>query len=183
MAEEMLETGPFVLKTERLVLREMCLEDLDFVAGMLTDPRVMKHYPRSYSRDDAKTWIETMMMRQERDGHALWLTSLRETGEPIGQIGLLKQCVDEIDETEVGYMVHLPHWQRGFAHEAAAAVRDYAFNTLGRERVISLIRPANIPSQRVALSIGMKPEKFTVFKETECLVFFLEQNARAATFG
>jgi ribosomal-protein-alanine N-acetyltransferase len=163
--------GRVMVETARLVLREMGVGDLDFVAEMLGDPRVMRHYPRTYSRDDAKTWVETMMMREERDGHALWLTSLRETREPIGQIGLLKQCVDEIDETEVGYMVHLPYWQRGYAHEAAAAVRDYAFNTLGRERVISLIRPANIPSQRVALSIGMKPEKFTVFKETECLVW------------
>jgi RimJ/RimL family protein N-acetyltransferase len=132
MTRAIFETGPFVLKTERLVLREMCLEDLEFVAEMLTDPEVMKHYPRTYSRDDAKTWVETMMMRQERDGHALWLTSLRETGEPIGQIGLLKQCVDEIDETEVGYMVHKPYWQRGYAHEAAAAVRDVGYLRLRR---------------------------------------------------
>lgn len=104
---------------------------------------------------------------------ALWLTSLRETGEPIGQIGLLKQHVDGVDEAEIGYLVHAPYWRQGYAHEAAAAVRDYAFHTLGKERVISLIRPANIPSQRVALSIGMKPEKFTLFKETECLVWAL----------
>jgi ribosomal-protein-alanine N-acetyltransferase len=169
--------GRMMVETARLVLREMEVGDLGFVAEMLTDPKVMRHYPRTYSREDAKTWVGTMMMRQERDGHALWLTSLRETGKPIGQIGLLKQCVDEIDETEVGYMVHPNYWQLGYAREAAAAVRDYAFHTLGKDRVISLIRPANIPSQRVALSIGMKPEKLTVFKETECLVFSLAREA------
>lgn len=175
--------GRELVETARLVLREMGLDDLSFVAEMLTDPKVMRHYPRTYSRDDAKTWVETMMMRQERDGHALWLTSLRETGVPVGQIGLLKQCVDEIDEAEVGYMVHKPYWQCGYAHEAAAAVRDYAFHTLGKERVISLIRPANIPSQRVALSIGMKPEKVTVFKETECLVWAMGRKAPADDTG
>ena len=168
-----------MVETARLALREMEAGDLEFVAEMLTEPQVMRHYPRTYSRGDAKTWVETMMMRQERDGHALWLTSLRETGEPIGQIGLLKQSVDEIDEAEIGYMVHKPYWQRGYAHEAAAAVRDYAFHTLGKERVISLIRPANIPSQRVALSIGMKPEKLTRFKETECLVWAMRKMPRS----
>ena len=173
MSRVILETGPFVLTTGRLVLRELCLDDLDFVAEMLADPRVMRHYPKCRSREEAREWLEAMLMRQERDGHALWLTSLRETGEPIGQIGLLKQTVDGIDETEIGYLVHAPFWRQGFAHEAAAAVRDYAFHTLGKERVISLIRPANVPSQRVALSIGMKPEKVTTFKETECLVWSL----------
>ena len=45
----------------------------------------------------------------------LWLVSLRATGEPIGQVGLLLQHVDGVDEPEIGYMIHAPYWRQGYA--------------------------------------------------------------------
>jgi ribosomal-protein-alanine N-acetyltransferase len=63
--------------------------------------------------------------------------------------------------------------ENGYAREAAVAVRDFAFNQLGKQRVISLIRPANIPSQRVALSYGARPEKLVQWRDYEHLVFAL----------
>jgi [ribosomal protein S5]-alanine N-acetyltransferase len=115
--------------------------------------------------------VQRQLDRYRDDGHGLWLVGNRETGEPIGQAGLVQQEVDGAHELEIGYLIHHPFWQQGYAAEAAAAVRDYAFNTLGKERVISLIRPVNVPSQRVALRIGLKPEKLTTFKGHESLVF------------
>ena len=70
-------------------------------------------------------------------------------------------------------MIHAAHWQKGYALEAASAVRDFAFNTLDKPHVISLIRPANIPSQRVALRVGMKPERLTRWHDADHLVFSL----------
>jgi RimJ/RimL family protein N-acetyltransferase len=72
-------------------------------------------------------------------------------------------------------MIHRPYWRQGFAHEAAASVRDYAFYQLDRSRVISLVRPVNIPSQRTALSLGMKPEKLTIHADLEHIVFALRR--------
>jgi ribosomal-protein-alanine N-acetyltransferase len=169
-----------ILQTARLTLREMAWDDLDFVASMLADPLVMRHYPNCYSRDEASIWLEHMIKRYSADGHALWLVVGRTTQEPIGQVGLLRQLVDDVDEPEIGYLIHAPFWQQGYASEAAAAVRDYAFDALGKERVISLIRPVNVPSQRVALRIGLKPEKLTTFKGHESLVF---SRPRPATTG
>lgn len=146
-----------VLETERLRLREMTLDDLDFVAAMLADPQVMRFYPRCYSREEAQAWIRRQMDRYARDGHGLWLVLSRSDGEPVGQVGLVRQQVGGADEIEVGYLIHHPFWRRGFAAEAAAAARDYALGVLGRPRVISLIRPENTPSQAVARRLGMQP--------------------------
>jgi len=160
-----------ILETPRLRLREMSLGDLDFIAAMLSHPEVMRFYPKLYSREEATTWIERQLGRYERHGHGLWLVEDRATGEPRGQVGLLIQEVDGDEEPEVGYLIHHPFWRQGLATEAALATRDWAFNTLGLARVISLIRPENLPSQGVAGKLGMTPEKRTISWDLEHIVF------------
>lgn len=145
---------PPVLETARLILRELTEADLDFIAALVGDAEVMRHYPRTLSREEARGWIDRCAARYARDGHALWLAIDKASREPVGQIGLLSQTVDGVSEPEVAYLVHRPFWRRGFASEAAAAVRDWAFSR-GHDHVISLIRPENLPSQGVARALGM----------------------------
>lgn len=172
-----------ILETPRLSLREMTWDDLDFLATMLADARVMRHYPKCCTRDEAAAWLGRVLERYEKHGHAFWLASLRSSGEPIGQVGLLLQHVEGVDESEIGYMIHAPYWRQGYAAEAAAAVRDHASDRFDRPRVISLIRPANVPSQRVALRIGMKPEKLVCWHDLDHLMFSLARDARPSTGG
>jgi ribosomal-protein-alanine N-acetyltransferase len=160
-----------VLETSRLALRELSLDDLDFVAGMLAHPEVMRFYPQVYSREESRLWIERQLHRYAGNGHGLWLVQDRATGEPLGQVGLLLQLVDGVEEPEIGYLIHRPFWRRGLATEAALAVRSWAFDTMGLERVISLIRPENTPSQGVARKLGMRPEKRSQFHWLEHVVF------------
>ncbi len=160
-----------VLETPRLSLREMTWEDLDFLATLLGDPEVMRHYPKPCTRDEAAAWLGRVLDRYANDGYAFWLVSDRSNGQPLGQVGLLKQIVEGVEESEIGYLIHAPFWRQGYASEAAAAVRDYAYDALGKRRLISLIRPANIPSQRVALRIGSTPERLVMYHEREHLLF------------
>jgi RimJ/RimL family protein N-acetyltransferase len=167
-----------ILETSRLVLREMLLSDLDFVAAMLADPEVMRYYPKCYSRREAETWIERQTNRCARHGHGLWLALDKVGGQPVGQVGLLIQNVRGVEEKEVGYLIHRPFWRRGFATEAALACRDYAFDVLGRQRVIALIRPDNIPSLGVARKLGMQPEPDRVWhSKFEHVVFAVSRDA------
>jgi len=160
-----------ILETPRLALREMSPGDLDFVAAMLGHPEVMRYYPKVYSRNEARTWLERQRERYARDGHGLWLAEDRATGEPVGQVGLMTQLVDGVKEPEIGYLIHRPFWRRGLASEAALGVRAWAFDTLGHPRVISLIRPENLPSQGVARKLGMAPEKRVQIFGMEHIVF------------
>jgi [ribosomal protein S5]-alanine N-acetyltransferase len=170
-----------ILETRRLLLRDMSLDDLDFVAAMLAHPEVMRYYPKCYSREEASTWIERQMRRYERHGHGLWLAIEKASGEPVGQVGLLIQNVCGVDEKEVTYLIHRPFWRRGFATEAGLAVRDYAFEVLGRQRVIALIRPENVPSIGVARKLGMTEELDRVLHSGfEHIVFSVARNAEQA---
>jgi RimJ/RimL family protein N-acetyltransferase len=85
---------------------------------------------------------------------------LKETGELIGDCGL-EQMEDQA-AAELGYDFRSDFWNQGYATEAAAGVRDYAFYTLGLPQLISLIRVGNIASRRVAEKVGMTlAEEFT----------------------
>jgi ribosomal-protein-alanine N-acetyltransferase len=160
-----------------LTFRELSLDDLDFVAAMLSHPEVMRYYPKLYSREEAREWIARQLGRYARDGHGLWLVEDRETGEPRGQVGLAMQSVGGVEEPEIGYLIHRPFWRQGLATEAALATRSWAFDTLGLDRVISLIRPENLPSQGVARKLGMNPEKRVPFHGFEHIVFAVRKNA------
>ncbi len=169
-----------VLETPRLSLREMTAEDLDFVAEMLLDPQVMRFYNRSYTREDAEAWLGRQLERYARDGHGLWLVQRRDGGAKVGQVGLVMQEVDGAAEPEISYLVHRPFWRRGYAAEAAAGVRDYAFGALGYDHVIALVRPENVPSQGVARAIGMRPWKRTLRAGLEHIVFALWRDGTQA---
>jgi [ribosomal protein S5]-alanine N-acetyltransferase len=167
-----------MLQTARLALREMTLDDLDFVATMLGDAEVMRFYPRSLDRDEARWWLERQLMRYGRDGHGLWLVEERETGAPVGQVGLLLQEVEGAALHEIGYLLHRPFWKRGFATEAARGVRDFAFGRLQLSSVISLIRPENTPSQAVAMRLGMRAQRRVTWGGTGHDVWVLEPSTR-----
>jgi RimJ/RimL family protein N-acetyltransferase len=169
--------GRIVLTTARLSLREMVPADLDFVAAMLADAVVMRFYPKTYSRAEAQEWLDRQRARYAREGHALWLTSLRSTGTPVGQIGLVRQTVRGAYETEVGYLLAREFWGQGLATEAARACRDHAFQALGRPRVISLIRPENGSSRRVAERAGMSVVDRTQHWGQDHLVYAIGREA------
>ena len=149
----------------------MIPDDLSFLAEMLGDAEVMRFYPQVYSREESQVWLDRQLERYAKDGHGLWLVESIETGKPIGQVGLINQTVEGVVEAEIGYLIHRPFWRTGYATEAASAVREYARETLGKTRLISLVRPINIPSQRTALKIGSKPEKLILFAELDHIVF------------
>lgn len=167
-----------VLETPRLLLREMSLDDLDFVAAMLGHPEVMRFWPKSFSREESADWIRRQQERYAKDGHGYWLALDKSKRQPIGQAGLLAQEIDGVAEVGLGYIIHRPFWRQGFATEAAAGCRDYAFEWLGKQRVIVLVRPENMLSQGVALKLGMKLEKRTMFAGFEHLVFTVAQAGR-----
>jgi ribosomal-protein-alanine N-acetyltransferase len=149
-----------VLETQRLVLREFQFEDLDALATILCDRETMRYYPVSFDRAAVADWIQRNRTRYANDGHGLWAMILKSTRELIGDCGLVTQSVDGVDEIEIGYHVRRDLWNQGYASEAARACRDYGFANLKVDHLISLIRPENHASRRVAEKNGM-----TIWKE------------------
>jgi len=165
-----------ILETSRLQLRELVPEDLDALVKVLSDPITMQYYPAPYSRQQAADWIERNRRRYQEHGHSLWGMILKSNGELIGDCGLAMQDVEGNNEIEIGYHVRRDLWKQGFATEAASACRDYSFAKLKAERLISLIRPENIPSRRVAEKNGMTIWKEVIWANFPHLVYAIQRN-------
>jgi RimJ/RimL family protein N-acetyltransferase len=144
-----------VLQTPRLLLREFTPADADALAQVLSDPETMRYYPAPYDRAGVEQWIERNRQRYHDDGVGLWAMVLSRTQEIIGDCGITRQQVEGEPFYEIGYHLRRDFWHQGLATEAAMACRDWAFAHRKTNRLISLIRPENLPSRRVAERNGM----------------------------
>jgi [ribosomal protein S5]-alanine N-acetyltransferase len=151
-----------ILETPRLLLREFTLADVDGLEKVLGDPIAMEFYPAPFRTDEVRAWIERNMAGYQKEGFGLWAMMLKASGELIGDCGCWAQVVEGNKQIEVAYHVRRDHWGNGYATEAARSCMEYAFARLNVPRVISMIRPENYRSRRVAEKNGLVNEK-TVF--------------------
>lgn len=160
-----------ILETPRLLLRKLTLQDGQALETVLGDPVAMEFYPAALDRRGVEDWIARNLGRYERDGHGLWAMLLKGSNELIGDCGCILQEVEGRNEIEVGYHVRRDLWGKGYATEAARACTDYAFRRLGATRVISMIRPENLRSRRVAEKNGMVCEKIVFWRDYDHCIY------------
>ena len=150
------------METERLYLREFQSSDVDPLFEVLGDGETMRFYPIAKTHQETAAWIDWSRGSYGENGFGLWASILKTTGTLIGDCGLTVQTVDEERFVEVGYHLNKRNWHQGFATEAALACRDHAFENVGVDRLIALIRPENEPSWRLAERLGMSIWRRTV---------------------
>ena len=166
----------FSLETERLRLRAYRPQDVDDLAPMFADPEHMRFYPAPFDREQTEAWIARQLERYREDGFGLWVAELRDDGGFVGTIGLAVQEVAGERLVEIGWHVCLGLKGSGYAPEAAAAARDWAFANLEVGHVISLILPENTPSARVAEKIGMHVEREADFKGLRHRIYRIDRD-------
>ena len=168
-------TGELMLETQRLRLRRFRREDVDAIFAIIGDDVAMQYYPRTFNRSDAVQWIERNLRRYRDDGYGLFAVTLKDNDALIGDCGIIKQSVEGEPQMEVGYHFRRDQWGHGYATEAAQACMGLAFRAFGAGKVISLIRPENVPSQRVAERNGMKLERQVIHYGLPHLVYAMKR--------
>ncbi|WP_432664467.1 GNAT family N-acetyltransferase [Wukongibacter baidiensis] len=143
------------IETERLLLRELKMDDVDDLHIILSDPESMKHYPQPYSLEKSEGWVKWNMNNYATYGFGIWAVILKEENKLIGDCGITMQTINGKKVPEIGYHINKKYTQKGYATEAARACRDYAFNHLGLEKVYSYMKYTNKASSRVAEKNGM----------------------------
>lgn len=149
-----------ILETPRLLLRHLDLNDLQVLSALYHDMEIRRYFP-----DGVLSYVETQEeLEWYLHGHpqypelGLWATIHKETDKFIGRCGLLPWEFDGKLEIEIAYLLDKEFWHQGFATEAANGILLYAFEKLHLTRLICLMHPENIASQKVAERIGMKLE-------------------------
>ncbi|HEX6700770.1 MAG TPA: GNAT family N-acetyltransferase [Gaiellaceae bacterium] len=164
-----------MLTTERLLLRLPESSDADPLHRTYGDPEVMRYVGdgQPFTFEQMQATIERFQERWRAEGFGAFVVEREDGGDVIGEVDLLawdratwahgfrSELGPEI-ELEIGWTLQRDAWGRGYATEAALAVRDWAFRELGPPRLISMIFPANVRSQRVAEKIGERFEREVV---------------------
>ena len=161
----------FLLQTQRLGLRPFKAEDLDDLESMLGDAETMKYYPNPFTREMCSSWIEDNRRRYQEDGFGLWAIEELMSGEFLGDCGPARRFIEGVWMVELGWHVKRSRWRQGIASEAALASKAHAFGTLGVPKLVSLIRPVNIPSRGLASRIGMSIEREVRYKNHHHLLY------------
>jgi RimJ/RimL family protein N-acetyltransferase len=153
-----------LLRTERLILRELEERDLEPLAAILGDPDTMRYYPRPFTREEVRAWIDRNRASYVAEGFGLYALEDRADGGLVGECGLSLKIVEGLPEVEIGWHVLRTRWRRGLGTEAAAVVLGHAFGPLGLRRVVALVRPENQPSAALARKVGMSVERDVDYK-------------------
>jgi len=147
-----------ILESGRLIFRKITPGDFDDLAGMLRDPDVMAAWEHTFSDGQIHEWIDNQISRYQKDAVGYFAAIRKDTGEFAGQMGLMWNYIGELRVLELGYMLKRKFWGMGFAAEGAAALTNYAFTTMGVNKMYAALRPENPASIRVAIRNGMTAE-------------------------
>lgn len=155
--------GTRKIETPRLILRRAIPEDAEpMLRNWASDPEVTKFltWPPHANIDVTRAVLAGWLAEYEKDDFYQWMIVLKELGEPIGSISVVRQNAS-IGEAEIGYCIGKPWWHRGLMTESLTAVMEYLFTEIGMNRVAARHDPNNPHSGAVMRKCGMRYEGTT----------------------
>ena len=143
------------IETERLMLRAPSEKDFDPFAAFYASERSL-FVGGPLSREQAWRMLAMEAGHWMLKGFGRWIVERLDTGETAGMVGLF--APEGWPEPEIGWDLFEGHEGRGYATEAALAARAYAYDVLGWQTAISLVKPGNEASARVCQRLGAQPD-------------------------
>jgi ribosomal-protein-alanine N-acetyltransferase len=169
------------LETQRLLIRPFVEADADAVFRYRQDPEVMRFIPggADKSLEDTQRVIDKYNDHQQAYGFSKWAIVLKETGQLIGDSGLL--LLERGPDFELGYRLIRKCWHMGFATEAGHAWLRAAFSQLSLQRVVAFAHPDHSASIRVMSKLGMRFERHGRFYGMEAILYSIYHDTYLAT--
>lgn len=166
-------------ETERLILREIVIEDTGDMFRLDSDPRVHTYLGNNPIRcmGKARAYVDYIRMQYERYGIGRWAAIEKSSGNWIGWTGLKLNFENEMnghkDYYDIGYRFMPEYWGKGYATESSIAARDYFFEHFKGEKLCGLAELDHEASCRVLEKIGLdRKDNFRFEKEDMDLAWF-----------
>ncbi|MBT8233381.1 MAG: GNAT family N-acetyltransferase [Saprospiraceae bacterium] len=153
-----------IIETERLVLREITVDDEEVMFKLHSNPLVQKYTGESVveSLEEMKKAIESRIIDYKKYGYGRWATTMKEGNQFVGWAGLA--YLEEFDEIDLGYRFLPEFWGMGIATEVSRAILHYGFETLKLKRIVAIALEENKASFRVMEKVGMEFEKIAPYE-------------------
>lgn len=145
-----------VLTTERLTLRAPAEADFELYAALYASER-SAGIGGPLDRRAAWRGFAAELGHWILRGYGFWMADVTASGETVGQVGLWNP--EGWSEVELGWAMFDGSEGKGYAFEAAQAIRTHAYETLGWGPLSSVIVPGNTRSEALARRLGATPER------------------------
>ena len=163
--------------TQRLFLKPLAAGDIDGMAAMDADPEVMRFVgegtPRTspQHRAELESWIDDS---EDPPGMAMW--TVRPLEKPDRYLGwiMLYPLPGHEPEVEIGWRFNRAAWGHGYASEAAQAVMEHGFKTVGLDQIVAVLDPNNQRSRRVCEKLSMRDAGICRAYDTDCARYVKE---------
>ena len=148
-------TAP-TLKTDRLVLRQLVIEDADELFKTLSDEEVMRYWSSGPHEtiDETKAYLAWNVAVDA--GHKCWAITI-DSESALGWVILIPHRKNSY---ELGYILRRDCWRNGYLFEAASSVLDYAFDSMAARRVMADTDPDNAGSVKLLEKLGFRQEGY-----------------------
>jgi [ribosomal protein S5]-alanine N-acetyltransferase len=156
------------LETQRLIIKEPSLNQLEQAFSLDSDSEVMYYVGGARTKESTLEWLEKNIQHQNNNGFGFGFVYEKETERFIGRAGLLYLAYDDTQpDIEVGYRLHKQYWGQGYATELTKALIEWGFDNLTVSRLVAVINPKNIRSRRVLEKAGMSYVGKSIYNNAE----------------
>jgi [ribosomal protein S5]-alanine N-acetyltransferase len=164
-----------ILKTQRLVLKQILDGDLNTLHRIFTDSYVRRYLC------DGEIWsvqqVEEMLAENQKlfleKKFGLWFMETNMEQEVIGFVGLWYFFEEE--QPQLVYALLPTATKKGYATEAATKIIEYGFDELGFDYLVASCDRPNIESQQVAVRLGMRQVEERIVNENPILFFRIDK--------
>lgn len=171
-----------ILTTERLTLTPVSMDDLPDLQALWADTDFTRHI-MGRALEDEEIWFRLLrdLGHWQAKGHGNWSIRTRD-GAYVGSVGILdyrRTLRPPFDAPELGWGVAPAFQGQGFASEALRAALSWTDANLPDARTVCMIAPDNIPSLRLADTVGYRPYAETAYKGSPVTLLERPKDGRA----
>lgn len=148
----------YLFKSERLGFRNWLESDVELMAEINADKKVMEFFPAIASKDQTIGFIDKMKQQFEKKGFCYYAVDKLENNKFIGFIGLSEKTIEAVFTSciDIGWRLSSSEWNKGYATEGAKRCLDHAAEVLKLEKIVSIAPKINKKSEQVMKKIGME---------------------------
>ena len=142
-----------ILKTQRLILREIREEDTDYIVGLRSNPEVYQYFlfPHRLTRDEHLSWFKNYYIL---DNNRIDWVAYNTDDKPIGVFGV-KRDSEESGVAEISYILSPEEYGKGYASEAVKCLETFCKEEWKVNRIIAEINKNNSASIKLAVKLGL----------------------------